>query len=316
MVYSRSSMTDLLRSSFLIGFMFWSGTWVVAQNGYSPCSALPIDSTTCIVVDNTMAPGSGLDPGCAGYEGHDVWYAMVVPEGGTVVVNTADNGDLDDTAVAIWTGTSCAGLSPSGCDDDGGEGYHGNLFIPSLTPGDSVWIQAFGYGTGTGTFQLCVATPQLVELESSELPIVEINTLGQVITNGPKIDALMEITYSGAGNLTYPTDPPNIYSGSIGIEVRGASSAGYLQRPYGFETRDSLGENLNVSLLNMPEENDWVLLSNFNDRSLIKNQLSFRISQEMGQYAPRTHLCEVNVNDRYQRDLRIRRKDQTGCWAR
>lgn len=300
MLYLSRSMTDLVRSSFFIALMFSSGTWVVAQSGYSPCSPLPIDTTTCVVVDNTNAPGSGLDPGCAGFEGHDIWYAMIVPESGTIVVNTAEIGGLDDSALAIWTGTSCTSMNPVGCDDDGGEGYHANLFVPSLTSGDSVWIQAFGYGSGTGSFHLCVATPQLVELESSELPIVEINTLGQVITNGPKIDALMEITYNGAEYLTFVSDPPNIYSGSIGIEVRGASSAGYLQRPYGLETRDSLGENMNVSLLNMPEENDWVLLSNFNDRSLIKNQLSFRISQEMGQYAPRTHLCEVLLNDQYQ----------------
>jgi hypothetical protein len=49
----------------------------------------------------------------------------------------------------------------------------------------------------------------------------------------------------------------------------------------------------------MPAENDWVLLSNFNDRSLIRNQLAFRLFADMGQYAPRTHLCEVLLDSAY-----------------
>ena len=271
----------------------------VAAPGSVPCAALPIDTLDCVLADNTAAIGAGIDPSCANYQGGDIWYVMPVPPSGNVSVSTFDSGGLNDTGIALWTGTNCVDLTQRGCDDDGGDGYFSLALAYELPVGEMLYIQVFGYGGGTGAFELCVTDLGTVTLESSELPIVMINTLGQEIVDEPKIHALMEIKYNGPGNLTFVTDPANVYNGDVGIEIRGASSAGYPQRPYGFETRDSLGENLDVSLLGMPAEHDWVLLSNYNDRSLIKNQLAFSISQGMGQYATRTHLCEVLIDSVY-----------------
>ena len=50
----------------------------------------------------------------------------------------------------------------------------------------------------------------------------------------------------------------------------------------------------------MPTENDWVLLSNYNDKSFTRNLLAQHLFQEMGHYAPRSTLCEVVVDDAYQ----------------
>lgn len=126
-----------------------------------------------------------------------------------------------------------------------------------------------------------------------------INTLGQKINEDNKINCLMDIKYNGPNKLTYVTDSANIYSGNIGIEIRGASSAGYPQHPYGIETRDSSGANNNVSILGMPAENDWVLLSNFNDLSLIRNTLAYKLFGDMGNYSVRTNLCEVLIDSSY-----------------
>jgi hypothetical protein len=71
----------------------------------------------------------------------------------------------------------------------------------------------------------------------------------------------MEIIDNGAGDCNSIHDSGNVYTGHIGIEIRGASSSGYPQKPYSLETRDSLGDNLNVPLLGMPAENDWLLIS-------------------------------------------------------
>ena len=267
--------------------------------GSVPCAALLIDTVDCVVADNSTAPGTGINPGCANYQGGDVWYNMPVPPSGNVVVSTFNTGGLNDTAIGLWTGPDCFNLTLVGCDDDNGPDYFSLLLANELPIGETLWVQAFGYGGGTGAFELCVTDPGTVTLTGSELPIVMINTLGQTIVDEPKIDALMEIKYNGPGNLTYVTDPANVYNGNIGIEIRGASSAGYPQRPYGLETRTALGANNNVSILDMPQEHDWVLLSNYNDRSLIRNQLAFHISQGMGQYAPRTHLCEVLIDSVY-----------------
>ena len=136
---------------------------------------------------------------------------------------------------------------------------------------------------------------------SSNLPLVIINTKpGETIKDEPKIVADMKIIYNGNGNANHVSDSGNIYTGKVGIEIRGRYSASLPQKPYGFETRDSLGNNLDVSLLGMPEENDWVLQANYNDKAFLRNFLAFDLWQKMGHYATRTKYCEVVVNNDYQ----------------
>jgi len=141
---------------------------------------------------------------------------------------------------------------------------------------------------------------QVSGISSSNLPLVVINTNGQTIQNSAKINAGMKLIWNGAGKLNKPTDPGNIYEGNIGIEIRGAYSASFPQKPYGFETRDATGNNRDVSLLGMPAENDWVLLSNYNDKTFMRNALAFDLFRKMGHYSPRTQMVEVIVNNTYQ----------------
>jgi hypothetical protein len=272
---------------------------VMPEPGAVPCTALPIDTIACVTVDNSGIVGTGISPGCAEYAGGDLWFAMPVPSSGNVNVSTGNTGGLNDTGIALWTGTGCFDLTGRGCDDDSGPDYFSSLSAFELPPDETLYVQVFGYGGGTGAFELCMTDLGTVRLDSSELPIVSLFTLGQEIPYDGKVDALMEIRYNGPGTITYVTDPPNVYSGNIGIGIRGATSAGYPQRPYAVETRDTSGANLNVPLLGMPEENDWVLLSNYNDRSLVRNELAGELARRMGQYAPRTHLCEVLLDSTY-----------------
>ncbi len=135
---------------------------------------------------------------------------------------------------------------------------------------------------------------------SSNLPIVVITTPGQSIPDEPKITGDLKIINNGNGQMNQMTDAGNVYDGKIGIEIRGRYSATLPQKPYGFETRDDAGNNLNVSILGMPGENDWVLTANYNDKTFLRNFLPFEIFRKMGHYAPRTRFCEVVVNGEYQ----------------
>jgi len=141
--------------------------------------------------------------------------------------------------------------------------------------------------------------PLVAQLDSTNIPLLVIDTKGLAIEDEPKINAQLKIIYE-PGTYHLPTDSGNIYSGKIGIEIRGRYSASLPQKPYGFETRDAQGENLNVSLFHMPAENDWILLPNFNDKTFMRNSLTFQLFRKMGHYAPRTQFCEVVVNNRYQ----------------
>lgn len=140
-----------------------------------------------------------------------------------------------------------------------------------------------------------------IELATSNLPIVVLNTFGVGIPDEPKIDATMGIINNGAGQLNSITDPYNEFYGQIGIETRGSSSGGFPMKSYGLETRGPSPEiNYNVSIFDWPADNDWILYAPYNDKALIRNVLTYKIGNEMGDYAPRTQLCEVVLNGEYQ----------------
>jgi hypothetical protein len=142
---------------------------------------------------------------------------------------------------------------------------------------------------------------QEVTLTSSNLPIVVITTEGgSEIPDEPKIKAHMGIIDNGEGVRNNLTDPYNNYDGIIGIEIRGNASASFPKKPYGFETRDSTGANLNVMLLGMPRENDWILRAAFIDKTLLRDHLAYYLSRQSGRWASRTRHCEVVLNGVYQ----------------
>jgi spore coat protein CotH len=110
----------------------------------------------------------------------------------------------------------------------------------------------------------------------------------------------MGIIYNGPGNRNNITDPFNNYNGTIGIEMRGNSTQNmFPKKPYLIETRDSLGENLNISLLGMPEDNDWILLASYIDRTLIRDPLAYHLSSLTGRWSSRCRFCEVVINGEY-----------------
>ncbi len=142
-----------------------------------------------------------------------------------------------------------------------------------------------------------------VTFEYSKLPLVFINTGGQSIPDDPKITATMGIIDNGEGNLNYISDTLNGfngYDGYIGIEMRGESSQSFPKKCYGMETRDFMGENNTVSLLGLPEENDWILNGPYTDKTLMRNFLAYNLSNNIGRYASRTKYCELYINNSYE----------------
>jgi len=90
-------------------------------------------------------------------------------------------------------------------------------------------------------------------------------------------------------------------SGRIGIELRGGTSQTHSpKKSYALETRTRSGKNRNVSLLGMPKEDDWVLIANYIDESLLRNYVAYSTARWMGRYASRTRLVELNVNGSYE----------------
>ena len=139
----------------------------------------------------------------------------------------------------------------------------------------------------------------------SNLPIVVINTdNGASIPDDDRVYGDMKIIWHPDGSRNYLSDINNPaflnYDGRINIERRGTTSQMPDKKPYGLTTlqNDDVTNN-NVSLLGMPEENDWILNSLAFDQTGIRDFLAYELSEKLGQYAPRRAYCEVMINGDY-----------------
>jgi hypothetical protein len=144
-------------------------------------------------------------------------------------------------------------------------------------------------------------------LSVSNLPILRINTKSRIIQDEPKIPVVMELFDSGTGQLNQVSSTPTI-STIAGIEFRGSTSQadfiflpGYVKKPYGIEIwTDSTGVTAKkMSLVQMPEETDWVLNASYNDRSFMRDFLAQMIAGRLGVLNSKTKFVELIINDEY-----------------
>jgi subtilisin-like proprotein convertase family protein len=161
-----------------------------------------------------------------------------------------------------------------------------------------------GYGADEGAVQDWSLTfganpADYFQFAESDLPIVVINTGGQAIQTDIKTNVDMGIIYNGPGNRNHLVDPFNEYNGKIGLEYRGNYSLSLPQKPYSFELRDNLGNDIDSSLLGMPAESDWNLLANYNDKSFARNFVPFNLFDSMGHYAVRSRFVDVVIDGDY-----------------
>jgi hypothetical protein len=85
---------------------------------------------------------------CFGYSGGDVWYSVVVPQSGSITLETGDSttGQTGvDTVVTVYSG-DCTTLTQIGCDDDGAAtGGYSLLTLTGQTAGSTILIRVYEY---------------------------------------------------------------------------------------------------------------------------------------------------------------------------
>lgn len=137
----------------------------------------------------------------------------------------------------------------------------------------------------------------LAEIAESALPLFEITT-DVPIENEPKVPGHLKLYKKGELILEHP----------IGIEYRGSTSFRLSdKKSYGFETWNEQNEDVNVSLLDFPEEEDWILTGHvfrasesiIFDPTLIRHFVGYELFRQMGRYASRCQFVELTVNSRY-----------------
>ncbi len=192
-----------------------------------PCGAILLTAdTVCNYlttnnVDATVSSGIPA-PGCGGTIYQDVWFKVVAPvSGGLVIDGSQVTGSFADGAVAAYSGT-CSNLSLLGCNDDfGGSGTMPHLELNSLTPGDTVFIRFWKYGGGVGSFKICVYEPPYFILNPST---VNIGSAAGSATITASANA--NTSWSLTDNASWLTLSPTSGSGNATITLNYSANAG------------------------------------------------------------------------------------------
>ena len=135
---------------------------------------------------------------------------------------------------------------------------------------------------------------------STTLPIFIVQTDdNNTIRDEPKIGANLKVIDNGSGQINRLTDTA-VFDGPIGIEIRGASSQSFPKKNFGFETRDETGADLDVSLVGLPEDEDWIFYAPYTDKSFLRDAFTYYLGNGTGHYASRTVFGEMFINGEYQ----------------
>lgn len=122
----------------------------------------------------------------------------------------------------------------------------------------------------------------------SKLPIVIVTT-----PNNVKITSKTE-WYKKSNIRIIDEEGNETMNVSTSIRGRGNSTWGYPKKPYAIKL-DSKAE-----VLGMPMHKRWVLLANWMDRTLLRNDVSFEMARRVMDWAPRGKFVELYLNGKHQ----------------
>ncbi len=161
-----SILKDLFKRCFLFTLLSvsCSAIFAAAPANDDPCNAITLTPvTTCnyqVFTTAAATASTGVPaPGCANYQGGDVWFKVTVPCTGNLEFDT-NFGVLLDAGMAIYSGT-CNNLTLISCDDNSSpNGSMPLITATGLTVGTTIWVRVWGFGNGTqGNFGICVSIP-------------------------------------------------------------------------------------------------------------------------------------------------------------
>ncbi len=241
----------------------------------------------------------------------DLEIALIAPDGTMVVLSNRHGDDGDDyqntcfsmsATVPIQNGTPpfTGQFLPDGNLSDVNNGQDGNgewlLYLEDHYPFEDEgtligWSLSFGDAPDP-------PDPPTI-FESSNLPLVFFNTNGQAILENTQIVSQIGIVYNGPGERNFLDDPYNHYYGYGKVKFRGQSSLSFDKKSYSIETANAGGNEIDASLLGMPEEEDWVLHGPYSDKTHLRNDLTMKVARDMGWYSSRTRHVELIVNGEY-----------------
>lgn len=136
----------------------------------------------------------------------------------------------------------------------------------------------------------------------THLPVLMLDTNNVPVNTSYKIDGTIEVITRHDGTLEDLDEARRDYTGPIGVEVHGTSSSGYPKLSLSFELRDEAGEDLDVDLLDLGSDSDWVLAASYGDKTYVRNALGYSLGRELAagaRWEPETRFVEVFLNGEY-----------------
>lgn len=174
--------------------------------------------------------------------------------------------------------------------------YTGTLNITGTTQIRSRVFDSTGASGPTSTETYLFLSSDLRDFKSN-LPIIILDNFGGGRPDSKKtmFMAVIEPDTLGDG-LAKITDAFQIATRGT-MKVRGSSSSSWPKYSMSIEAWDGDDLDQNIAPLGFPAEADWVLGSKYRyDRALMRNDLAYRLSNDLGEYATRTRHVEVINN--------------------
>ncbi|MFN0067850.1 MAG: CotH kinase family protein, partial [Limisphaerales bacterium] len=130
---------------------------------------------------------------------------------------------------------------------------------------------------------------------TSDLPILVVDTFGRTVPDTGDLRAHLWV-FEPRGGRTSLANPPTL-AARIATDRRGSSTGGQPKPNLNVEVRGETDDDLDVELLGLPAESDWVLHAPYNfDPAGFRNPLAYSLSRQVGRYASRHRFAEVYLN--------------------
>ncbi|MBO0935446.1 CotH kinase family protein [Fibrella sp. HMF5335] len=135
---------------------------------------------------------------------------------------------------------------------------------------------------------------------NSNLPLLVVQVNGAAINDTPKTPGRLWVVNSpnGGRNALADTVTAELKT-RLGIDVRGNTSQNNPKKSYGIELWKANGTSLSSVLLGMPAESDWVLYASYQDKSLMRDPLTYWMARQMGRYSSRARFVELFIDNQY-----------------
>jgi hypothetical protein len=262
-----------------------------------------VNSTEELCSVGTLTSGSSGSPG-----------VKLVPSSGTITLYPGGSVQIPVQLQAIGSAVGNVTLSgfqlPQGITVASVTAPIGNTALVTITAAPNVVNQCFdastpsiaqadvpltlqgvtGNGTATAQFDLDIqlGNPNF-KPASTNLPIVSIVTAGGAAITSTEDYVNATLTITDAANPSYN------YTGPMGIKGRGHSTWQMPKKPY------RLNLTSKAPLLGMLSSTNWNLLANFDDKTMLRNDVAMQMSRTFDMFwTPNMKFVEVYLNGAYQ----------------